>query len=394
MREIDSSITSLIPTKTSKSSQAFETRDELYDAIYKINLVEFLGLNSDQFNCIFHNDNNPSGSIFIDEESGNYIYKCHSGNCEFNTDKANAGNIITVVQRLAGCSMPKAINFIKSVYDFELMETEWQIRQKEILQSNKNYLSSVTMKDEFPELYKKIKNYIPLLLRLHDIATDNVYDIPLSPDGKVIFFASMSYIEKLMGTNNLGKINNRINLFVFLELLTKLRTDQVPADILIRAKHEAAKAKVKNLKSFYTIPAYDYHALLRANNNAILAKQHNITMKGWSREQLIRTFGVSVADRVFPQMAGNRLPEKSEKFIKVFEEVLFELLKLNHYATENQCLELINSNKGKNQTMLKRCLQETLDKYNLSRVRCNKELKEKYNIQSRGYPFVIVKAEE
>jgi hypothetical protein len=139
---------SIIRPKTPR--RIVTNRAELYQAIGKIDLIEFLGLESDKFNCIFHDDHNPSAGIFIGND-GSYIYKCHSESCGF------VGGIIRIVERLAKCNKPKAINFIKAVYGIELQESEWQKEQKEILQANIDYLLSGKMEEEFPELHKRIK---------------------------------------------------------------------------------------------------------------------------------------------------------------------------------------------------------------------------------------------
>lgn len=382
---IDKSIypSSINPPKT--PLQIVTNRNELYQAIGQINLIEFLGLDSNYFRCIFHDDNNASASIFIGND-GNYIYKCHSSSCGF------VGGIIRIVERLAKCNKPKAINFIKAVYGIELQESEWQKEQKEILQANIDYLLSNQMQKEYPELYKRIKNYTPILVVLHNIAMNNVKDENISDSEDVVFFSSLSSIKEEYQSNS-GKVSDRINLFAFLELINKLDSSQIPEHLLNKAKHEAAKKKQRYLVNYYSIPSYSDENLNTADGLAKLFLEKNMTMKGWSRELLLRTFGKEIADKVYPQFKEVAISESSYKFEKEFSEILFYLIANQGYATEKQCLEILDGYKEVNHVRMKRMLQEVMEKYDFKRIRANKQIKEQYGITSNGYPFIIVKGD-
>lgn len=372
---------SIYPPKTPR--HIVSNRNEMYKTIGHIDLIEFLGLDSDRFNCIFHEDNNPSAGIFIGND-GNYIYKCFGSSCGF------VGGIIRIVERLAKCNKPKAINFIKSVYGIELIESDWQKEQKEILQANIDYLLSNQMQEEYPELYKRIKNYIPLLVVLHNIAMNNVKDENIIDSEDVTFFSSLSNIMNELQSNN-HNVTDRINLFALLELIKKLDITEIPEHLLNRAKHEAAKKKQNYLVNFYSIPSYSDEKLNDADDMARLFIEKNMTMKGWSRELLLRTFGKAVADKVYPQFKNIGISESSYKFEKKFTELLLDIINKQGYATEKQCLDILEGYKGLNHVRMKRVLQEVIEKHDLKRIRCNKEIKEKFKVDSEGYPFIIVK---
>jgi hypothetical protein len=375
---------SLVPPKTPRV--VVTNRQELYDFINKIDLIGFLGLGRSSFCCIFHNDSTPSASIFQNIETGHFLYKCHSSNCNFNN-----GTITKVVERLQGCTKPQAINFIKDVYGIELTESKWQLEQKEVLQANKDYLLSGKMQEEYPELFKRIRNCIPLINILHDIAINNVYDEPLEVEDKVIFFASIRYIQGIANIGSKGKLNDRINLLAFLELLEKLSEDEIPENMLKRAKHEAAKQHQKKIKTHYSIPSYSDTVLTRAESKAALFLERNMTIKGWSRELIFRTLGEEEADRVYPQSKGRPLGKSSIDFESEFDSVIMNIIFSQGYATEKQILQHISGNENYNILRSKRVLQETMDKYGLTRIRVNKDLKKKYNIQCDGYPCIIIK---
>lgn len=378
-------LSSLVLTKTPPHILV-DNRANMYQAIYKLDMIEFLGLSSNYFDCIFHDDNSCSASIFTDNDTGHYIYKCFSSNCNF-----PAGNILTVVERLSKCNKVKALNFIKDVYNIELKESDWQVEQKEILQANKDYLYSNKMQIEFPELYKRIRNYVPLLIILHDVAIDNVYDLPLTDNDKVIFFSSIRYLQSLVSSKTTSRINDRINLFTFLELLEKLNESDLSEKLLNRAKHEAAKYNHEYIKSHYSIPSYSYDNLNIAEENAKLFSEKNMTMKGWSRELLLRTFGNDTANKVYPQMKEVKISKSSNKFADKFINILLDIIDINGYATERQCLAGLEGYNEKNHIKIKRILQETIELNNLKRIRATKELKKLYKMDAEGYPFIIVR---
>jgi len=180
----------------------FETQQQFLDYIFKIDLPELLGIdNPRNFKCLFHNDNNPSANIFNDKETGNYIYKCNSASCGV------AYNIIGIIERLGNFkSRPKTYKFIKDLFNLEIMETDWQKEQKEILIENLKAIHNGELESNCPQAYKNNKRILKYLEQMHLIALDNIYNEKLTDDdGNVVFFASRSYIAKKLNINTLNK---------------------------------------------------------------------------------------------------------------------------------------------------------------------------------------------
>jgi hypothetical protein len=373
-----------------------ENEGEFYDYItQEINLNEFLGVPSGSFRCIFHDDNNPSAGIFI-TKNNQYFYKCHSASCGFR------GNIIRCVERLRRCNRPQAINFIKQVYKLEVKETEWQQEQKKFLESNKRMILSGEFEEAYPEIHKVVKKYLNVLNVIHDIAIDHVYDEKFSDDNNnVVFFASIPKICRALDMNNVNsKVPNRIGLLAFLLLIKKLNEEQIPEKYLRKAKHHAATYKQKNIVSFYSIPSYSDEHMIKSLERAIMYVENNITMKGWSRELLQRTFGDDIANEIYPYFKHRKLTKKSTIRTEHIHKVTNELINTYGYALEKEILEnMVNMYSGMNQNyskeqlhkQIKRSLQEMLDTYGWVRVRLNNKIKEAYSIQCEGYPFAIVR---
>lgn len=175
----------------------FETKQQFLDYIRReIDLGELLEFNYPKsIKCLFHDDNNNSASIF-QADDGTWIYKCHSSKCNVTY------NIIGVIERLAGFkSRPKTYKFIKEIFNLEIMETEWQKEQKEILQENIDVLyGDLNFQESCPQANKNINNIKHYLERLHSIAMKNVHNEELTDkNGDVVFFASGDYICREMG---------------------------------------------------------------------------------------------------------------------------------------------------------------------------------------------------
>lgn len=136
--------------------------------------------------------------------------------------------------------------------------------------------------------------------------------------------------------------------------------------------------------------------MLNSEDIAKTLKQNNITLKGLSREYILRTFGVKLADEVYPQYIHENAKgtsHKSDEHTSHIVECVFYLIEKKQYATEKDIVKLLGSKYQYQATeiQIKKSLQEILDGYGLQRVRANKELKQQYDITGNGYPFIIIK---
>ncbi len=364
------------PTPFKASNKA-----DLKHFIYtKICINDFLGVPEGMFNCVLHNDSNPSAHILVLED-GTRLYKCFG--CGF------VGTITTLVEAIARCNKVEAVEFIQNVYDIELVETENQKRIKEMLKENIEYIMSSQFEQEYPEIYKIINRYIPELVCLHEIAIQNVTDDDLIQDNQAIFFTSIRYIANyLKYNNNLKRLSQRINLFTFLGMIEKLSKENIPEKYLQKAEEYK---KDKYITSYYSIPSYCFDKMQNINTKAKLYKEKNMTMTGFSRELLIRSLSEDEANKVYVQQKDEKLSKASQQFAEKATKIILQLIQAQGYCTEEQIIRQIRGKKEEKKIKLKRCLQEILESYNLKRVRANKKLKEQYGITTKGYPFLIIK---
>lgn len=390
-----------------EEQKIFYNKYDVKEYLYKnINLFDYLGIEetNKNFHCIFHEDNDPSANIFLTDE-GNYIYKCFSNNCGF------IGNIISVTEKLYDIDSVQAFNYLCDLYNIKIEETEWQKNQKEILDHNIDYLVSGWMKIEHPHLYRKIKRYIPLLLFFNLLARRYVGSEMIKNAEQLVFFIPVRNLlyffndfiddinfmlnDNTKLTNDFVELNKRINFFAFLGIIEKLHTKNVPEEIYnlskkIRDRIYKKTGKKIYMPNYYTMNMYTNDNLRKADKMAQEYDNKNMSMAGFSRELLIRSFGKEVADRVYPMKEKYKLTDKDEEISLQVKAKFLDLINKKGWVTEREVFEKLYGGKKKKEKLIKKNLQELLDEYNLKRVRLNKELKKQYGISINGYPYVII----
>lgn len=367
-----------VSTKTPLHSE-----QEVYDYINCIDIHSFLGISNGEFiNCILpkHDDSTPSAHIYV-TDSGTQIYKC------FGCNKSRT--IIGLVEELAHCKRHESIKFIKEVYNIELIQSDWALEQKQLMIDSANYLDMEEFRTQFPSIAKLIRtrklHIQKMLLHYTQHISDN-----MQFDDKPLFFNSYSTLLDICGIKgNRNTLSQSITLFTLLNMLDKVELTNIPVDELNKAKSISAKYGFKKLTNFYQFEEYGVNSLEQSEEIAKVLIENNISLKGLSREYVLRTFGTELSDKVFPQYRFENARGTSKKSddatLKLSEKVL-SAIELKGYILEKNVRQ-----KGRTEIQWKKSIQEILDTYGLERIRLNKELKKKYGIAGNGYPFLIVK---
>ena len=361
----------------------FQSEAEMYQYINSLDLQEYLGVPNGTFCCILptHEDNKPSAHIYITDD-GTQIYKCFGCN--------QARTIISITEQLAHCRRSEAINFIKKVYKIDYKPSEWVEQQRQLMIDSALYLDSEEFKETFPQINKLIRTRKTDIQKILMHMTKYVSD-GLQLDGKPLFFSSIPNLMKICERNSKPKMSQSITLFALLNMLNKVELNCIPEDELNKAKHISAKYGFKKIVNFYQIEEYGFTTLENSEKIAGTLIENNISLKGLSREYILRTFGIETADRVFPQYKyENRqgTSAKSDYLTGEIASVVLNTIKEQGYIFERD----VNIN-GAIGTQWKKSIQEILDSYGLKKVKLNKELKEKYGIEGNGYPCIIIEDE-
>ena len=362
----------------------FQSEAEMYQYINSLDLQEYLGVPNGTFCCILptHEDNKPSAHIYITDD-GTQIYKCFGCN--------QARTIISITEQLAHCRRSEAINFIKKVYKIDYRPSEWVEQQRQLMIDSALYLDSEEFKETFPQINRLIRTRKTDIQKILMHMTKHIND-GLQYDGKPLFFASLNSLMKICEKRDKTKISQSVTLFALLNMLNKVELNCIPEDELNKAKHISAKYGFKKIVNFYQIEEYGFNTLENSEKIAGTLIENNISLKGLSREYILRTFGIETADRVFPQYKyENRqgTSAKSDYLTGEIASVVLNTIKEQGYIFERD----VNIN-GAIGTQWKKSIQEILDSYGLKKVKLNKELKEKYGIEGNGYPCIIIESED
>lgn len=362
----------------------FHSEAEMYKFINSIDLYKYLGVPDGTFRCVLptHQDTKPSAHIYITDD-GTQIYKCFGCN--------QARTIISITEQLAQCKRSEAIDFIKKVYRIDYKPSEWVEKQRQLMIDSALYLDSEEFKQTFPQINKLIRTRKSDIQKILMHMTKYISD-GLQLDGKPLFFLSLNNLMKVCERKNKNTMSQSVTLFALLNMLSKVELNCIPEDELKKAQHISAKYGFKKIVNFYQIEEYGYSMLEHSEAIARTLLNNNITLKGLSREYILRTFGVELADKVYPQYKfENRqgLSDKSDCLTGELSSVVLHTIKAQGYIFEKD----VNL-QGAVGRQWKKSIQEILDTYGLKRVKLNKALKEQLCIQGDGYPNIIIENDE
>lgn len=356
-----------------------KSQEELYKYINSIDLEQYLGV-SGTFNCILPEHNNqPSTANIYTTSDGTQVYKCY--------ECGRAYTIVSITEKLAKCKRSEAIEFIKKVYGIELIQSNWVMEQKQLMIDSANYLDSDDFKITFPELSKLIKtrkhHIKAMLLHFSQYVNDD-----MRINGKPYFYASYDTLIDVCGIKgNRNTLSQSLTLFALLNMVTKLQIEDIPEKELNKAREIAARYGQRKLTGFYSFDEYGTILLEDSEDIAKTLKENNFTFKALSREYVLRTFSVQLADKVYPQYKNENKrgnSPKSDEHTLEISECLFYLLDTKGYATEKEIVLMLGKRYSYKSTELqiKKSLREILLSYGLVRVKASKANKEKYNINN------------
>lgn len=381
----------------------FNTHEEVYDYLKKQDLGLFLELPHGNFHCIFHEDKTPSANIYLNKETGHYMYKCFGENCTF-----KHGTIIKCTERLIKGDKVTSLRFLRKVFNVGYHETEWQRDQKEIIEENMRYIRSDDFPLEYPVQYKLIKPYLENLHTFLSLAKENLPSEQYTEDQKLpIFYTTMRQFANLCAQKDPRRLVKKLALFAFMCYFYKLSEDEIPRQLLKKAKFDIMKKKddsgrdVMNIHSFFQIESFSEEVMTRAEGYARAFYDNHLTMEAWGWELLYRTFGEDEANRVYPQLKKKKISEYSHESASEIEKVIRNYIENVGWTTEKEVLnsvELAIPSMAHKRRQLKKILSELLNKYELKREKLSKKLQGKLGIPDQinengalCYPVIIYK---
>lgn len=382
-----------------------ENDNAFREYMYAMDMRMLLGLpEQGKFNCIFHDDENPSASIKQDEETRKYIYKCFADGCR--VSKHPILDLLNVVEILGKYeSRPRALNFIKEILNLEIVENAWTREQKAILDENIRLMMSADFKKIFPEVDKISRSaFRELMLKLCLIAKDNILGENIqTKEGQVPFFASGSHLAKELGISeyNAERIYQRLSLGAFLGMIEKLGDEQIEhLDIFQKALEIQAEKSHTRRVNFLTVNSLTGENQPQIEQKAIEWKEKGYTLRGTTKDMFALTLDAEETQRIYPQekivakdgtIATSRTTD--EFHTKVYN-IASKLLDEQGYFMEKQItqrLGLLGIKKTTAEPQLKKIIPAIIKELQLQKKRANNKIKDQYNIKGTGYPTLYLK---
>jgi hypothetical protein len=368
------------------------TSNMVIDYIKRQDLRVFLGLASNKKNFIdiFHDEANPSASIYQSYKgNGHWLYKC------FSTSHPFIGTIIHVVQKLLGCSIIEAKRFLIEVFKITIYESEAVKEFKESIDMYKEMLRSDELEEIHPNFYKVFNRYGHLqdLYMLLDLTKEFITN---DTDPRIVFYHSIRTLAKHFG-RGVSPTGTRLNFLTFFQLIKKLNDSEVPKELLAIQQHNKRSKGYQYRNSTYELPIYTYEFFCQIDEMCKIWLEKGCTSRTVSYEGIFRTFGSAEAERVFPQDKGKEIAELNEGIVSNIVLITLKLIEYKGWTTEKEVLDCLFSERGHyefKKGQFKRCIGEMLDAYELELISTNKKVKEEMGItevymSKQSFPKII-----
>ena len=357
------------------------------------------------FMDIFHEEENPSASVFLNTEYDIYLYKCFSKTSPFQ------GDIIRVVGKLLGLNsytkiVEVLINITNSNISWNSEIGEARLNALELQKA----LEKNTLNLNFPELNTYLSRYRREIRILLDLIFDYTYVDKQTGEVKYMNFLSIKSYTKLVKDNlgyniSEGKMWNILNVVTVTELIHKVETNKIPKgifdDLIDKQKKDSEQIRTSNVY----IPTIDIQ-----NAQAIAEKmvQNRVTISGLGYELVYRLFGEEKAKRDFPQAytpleekglitmskQNKNLPKSSVALEKAAVKILVTELETKGYIFESELISKLAKNRRMKLMDTKKRFEkiraDIYNKYDISRERLTKDLYRDLGIVEKYSPKVIL----
>lgn len=386
------------------TGKSFTDEVHAYDFFRSLDMKELLGVRGEPFHNILSYEKNPSASIWKPEDTNTYLYT------ELNNQGKNGNNrsydIIQIVQRLLDSSYMYAEQYLADTtgIDFDVSDEIVEIYKQ--ADRFKKILLSESFKEQHPEMYKIFGryDYNIKINAIIDIFKGQLYEY----DGEVkcLTWMTTKNIAKRLGSSETST-KRLLNLITLTSVVDKLDDDQIPEQLLeiIEKNQEYVRdnngnwIERKNARK-YRSNVYRLGELManftQVEERCVILTENNFTMKGMSREYILRTFGKEEADRVYPQDKERTVSKASEDATNFIHQVVMEEIKKNGVVVINEVMDLMQragASKSYSDYKYKQQEAEMIEGYGLKKISLTNQLKEEYGIthlKPNARPKVLV----
>ncbi|MCT2364075.1 hypothetical protein [Enterococcus faecalis] len=396
------------------ASNYFKTRD----------MREFLEISDENpFYDIFHEEDNPSASVYFAKDIQIYMYKCFSESNPFH------GDIVKVLKEYLGFrSFSEVMDLLIEVTNSEISYLSEIGQAKRDYNDLRDQLRYKQLKNNYPEVYSYLNRYEDEVIEIMDIMFDFTYLDKTTGKLQYLNYLSLDRITKYVNDrlhkkNSKTKISNIMNLIIVMEMVTKLPPSELPKklkeQLIDKQQSDSQQIRTSNVYK----PSID---LAHVYEIAKKLKRNNVTINSLGFEVVYRLFGLEKAKQDFPQAYSpledrnlivmsekdSNLPKKNVDFENLVVKILFRELKKKGYIFEETLILLVTEklknieSKKKNKvngSKIKKSISEQstkqqyvkvradiINKYDLSRHRNNVETNTLLKVKGKFSSKVII----
>ena len=285
-----------------------------------INIADLLGLPK-YFNCIFHDDKTKSANIFPStkgktaqtSDRRDYLYTCHSSNCDCNAEKNNTMNLFTLIKKIAGYdSYSQVDEFLEAGLNLTVVFDAGRAKHESIPRTT-GLLDLIERNERFlrgkgnllcPTAMKIAGSSLKVLHTLNAIAKEKNFEGFHPEQHGVLLSESVQFIAMRMKELSPAsmKISQSLAILAYLGFLEKLPYDMVSTKRLrkmIEILH-AEKNHVRLLNQIFLTELTD-EKLKEIETKALRWKNKKYKKKVFSFKELEQNEGIFAAMRIYPQ---------------------------------------------------------------------------------------------
>lgn len=348
-----------------------------------INMVDFLELPREKtFRDILHVDDRPSASVFK-SDSGALLYHCHSQNHKF------TGDLIFLVAKLTHMTISESTTLLLDLTGSSIDFNSDISKIKRNIEMFSSVLLDDDTKQQHPDIYKFFGNNTPEIVAILNVMVENAYEDYETGEVRILNFLGLEKLShevtKILGRNvSKSTISRIINQLTFVDVLNKLSQEDIPKAInsILSKTQKINKYKMKT--SVYDLTEFENNQFEHISDKSKLILDNGYTASAFSYEFILRMFGETDANKVFPQNRNNKISENSVEIENIIVDYIFDQIAKKKYVLEKDIKYYVSNYKGMNLQLSdykwKQIRADIVNKYNLNRGRLNKQLKEDLEI--------------
>ena len=372
-----------------------------------LDMREFLELpNENPFFDIFHEESEPSASVFYAEKYGIFLYKC------FSESHPYCGNIISLLERYLKISSIEVVNLLVELTGSNVTNASQLGQSKFNAQKFKKELQS---EENYPELYKYFSRYqieIPIIL---DFMYDYVYTDENGELRYLNYYSINNLAKQLARATNKKKISiDRTRQILYHMIVTEVVKKKPEAEIPKEIMENIILEQKKDTTKLRTSNIYEPTNLTDENKDnsegiAKVLRENKVTVGSLSYELVYRLFGEEKAYQDFPQSyeplikrkmikmskTNSNISQASEKLEKTAVKIIMNEIEKKGYVYEKDVISKVAKARRLKINDTKKKFQkirvDIYNKYDLNTCRLTKklynqlEIKEKYSSKNVIY---------